>query len=399
MGAGYEFHFVAERLTTAEHTAKTMLYLLWGVASGFSENLKFEVNKGIYAMLKAGRYPNPAPIGYRDAGRGVKEIDEVKGPIIKKLFELYSTGNWDILSLHKKITDMGLVTKVTKQYGSKPLKANALYKILRNPWYYGCMLYNGESYLGAHTPIISKQLFDKVQNLLDRRSFKHQRKFQYVFQGLLTCHTCGKPLRSISSKGKYKYYACRNLACRCNVNEDFVAMQFEYDLRQLEFSDEEVELFLKAVAMFRQELNQSKADEIKTINMELGKTKAEAERLLQLYLQQSVSEQDYKSMRSKLVNRELELQERKVALETADRKTVDDITEIGKLLKRPSLAYRMASEEKKRFLVKSLVENFSWNEKKLTTNWQKQYKVVAERPRVEFGSATGNRTRILTLKA
>lgn len=45
----------------------------------------------------------------------------------------------------------------------------------------------------------------------------------------------------------------------------------------------------------------------------------------------------------------------------------------------------MASEEKKISPIKSLVENFSWSEQKLIINWQKQYKAVSERPRVELG--------------
>ena len=39
---------------------------------------------------------------------------------------------------------------------------------------------------------------------------------------------------------------------------------------------------------------------------------------------------------------------------------MDHTAQIGKLLKKPSLAYGMASEEKKRKLVKSLMENLSW---------------------------------------
>jgi|GEM_PF-6593736 len=62
-----------------------------------------------------------------------------------------------------------------------------------------------------------------------------------------------------------------------------------------------------------------------------------------------------------------------------DGETVSHIIEIGKLLRKPSLAYRMASEEKKVSLVKSLVENFIWQDGKLTTGWKNQYKLIAER--------------------
>ncbi len=54
---GYEFHFVQERLSTSEPIGRNMVYMLWGMASGYSENLKAEVNKGIMGMLRQGRCP------------------------------------------------------------------------------------------------------------------------------------------------------------------------------------------------------------------------------------------------------------------------------------------------------------------------------------------------------
>ena len=90
-----------------------------------------------------------------------------------------------------------------------------------------------------------------------------------------------------------------------------------------------------------------------------------------------------------------------MALDKADGEIVSQVIEIGKLLKKPSLAYRMGSEEKKSSLIKSLVENFTWQDGKLTTRWKNQYKLVAERTKntsieggVLSGSPTGNRTPI-----
>ena len=63
-----------------------------------------------------------------------------------------------------------------------------------------------------------------------------------------------------------------------------------------------------------------------------------------------------------------------------------------------SLAYRMASDEKKRELVKSLVENFYWNGEKLMPGWKNEFKIVANRPRVSIGSPRGNRTPITRMR-
>lgn len=382
---GYEFHFVTENISTKEHTGRQTLYFMWAVASGYSENLQIEVKKGIGALLRLGRYPNPAPIGYLDKGKGIKELDPQLAPLVKKTFELYGSGHYDIAKLYKEMVARGL----TNKRGEK-LNIQTMYKLLRNKFYYGCIEYNAQTYVGSHDKIIDKKLFDDVQFILNEKSFKHHRKFWYYFQHMINCPKCGKPLRCMSAKQRYKYYSCRDLTCKSNIKQEFIDESFVKALKELEFSDTETNAFLKAVEVFRHDLKQSKETEIKHLDMELAKIRQETERLLDAYLKQQITEDDFRLTKQKLVSKELEQSERRIALEKADSKTIDQIAEIGKLLKKPSLAYRMASEEKKVLLVKSLVENFTWSGEKVIPVWKNQYKVIAERPRVEFGSATGN---------
>lgn len=60
------------------------------------------------------------------------------------------------------------------------------------------------------------------------------------------------------------------------------------------------------------------------------------------------------------------------------------------LLKKPTLTYRMASEDKELEFIKSLVENFSWNEGKLIIHWKKEFDLVSKRPKGSFGRGAGN---------
>jgi site-specific DNA recombinase len=65
--------------------------------------------------------------------------------------------------------------------------------ILKNPFYIGLFRYAGEIYEGRHEPIITKKLFDKVQEVLKQRG-RPRRKSKIepqVFCGLLRCATCG----------------------------------------------------------------------------------------------------------------------------------------------------------------------------------------------------------------
>lgn len=386
---GYTFHFVAESLSTDNPSARGMILIMWGMASSFTENLKMHVNKGIMGMLNEGRYPNPAPIGYVDKGKGRKEPDPLHGKLVKKVFELYSTGNYDILSLTKKMRDMGLRNKV-----GKPINDKVLYKLFRNKFYYGIITYRGVEYVGSHDTIITKSLFDKVQQVMDARSFKHKRLHLYIFQGMVKCPMCSRPMRSISAKRHYKYYNCRTRNCfRKTIRETEVEANFLDDLRKLEFSDEEVKMFLQAVTQFRKDLRQTSAEQLKQIEMELKKVSKSLELLLSKFLEGSVADDEYKLMKSKYLNKRQELDERKTAMAKADEDICNHISELGKLLKKPINAYFLADDDGKRALVKSLVENITLVNENPSIHWKKEFEIIQNRPKGRseiFGSATGN---------
>ncbi len=307
-----------------------------------------------------------------------------------------------MLEVYDIALKMGLMMPATLKFPSRPPTFRAMYKILRNPFYYGVFNHKGEIKQGNYEPLITKSLFDKVQAVLDDRGYKHTRKFIYLFSGLLTCFHCGRPLRAISAKKRYKYYSCRNLACKCNLKEEMVEEYFTKDLQDLEFDDNEAKQFLKAVTIFRQDLKSNRETQIKHVDLELTKLRQEKDRLLDLCLAGTVSEDAYKSKSSELVNKDKDLCERRMALEKADSNVLDHIAEIGKLLKKPSLAYRMASEEKRRKLVKSLVENLSWKTvegvKTITVVWKNEFQPVADRNKLNSGGPSENRTRVSTMR-
>jgi site-specific DNA recombinase len=393
IGQGYHFHFAAENLTTESEQDKVQIYDLWGQATVYSQRLKVKVNSAFDRMLEKGLFPTRAPIGYLNAKKGVKIPDPVQSKLIKECFEMYSTGLWDVLSLQKQLEHKGL-----RNPEGKIVNERTLYKTFRNRYYYGIIEWsNGRSYEGAHLPIISKALFDKVQSVLDKKSFKHTRTFVYVFQGMMSCPICGKPLRSISAirpYRQYKYYNCRNKEHKFNLLEELVEDQFLEDLNQIEFSDAEVEMFLKAVGQFREDLKSRRTELTASLTFEIHKTEARLESIMDSFLDQKLTNDDFNQMKLRLLDKKARLNDQLVALQSEDSETIKKMENLGKLLKSPSLAYKTASEESRRRLVKSLCENFSWNEKKVITNWKKECLPISKRDKMLDGSATENRTPI-----
>ncbi len=105
-----------------------------------------------------------------------------------------------------------------KTVGNKNLALANIYRTLQNSFYYGVFEFpkgSGNWYQGKHEPLITKDLFDKVQEQLKRDSIVRQSK-EFAFTKLMTCGLCGS---GISAEEKYKqlkdgttakyiYYGC-----------------------------------------------------------------------------------------------------------------------------------------------------------------------------------------------
>jgi len=170
-------------------------------------------------------YPKGAPIGYKniidptddnpDERKRRKLIikDEERWRLVVEVFEKYSTGNYSIKSLTKEMRKRGLTTQEskTKKRPSHLVEIANIRDILRNPFYYGEFKWNGILYPHSHDPIISKELFDKVQKILDEKAVtlgcSRRASETFRFKKFLQC-VCGSRFTANITDGKYKYYIC-----------------------------------------------------------------------------------------------------------------------------------------------------------------------------------------------
>lgn len=95
-----EIHFVKEGQIlskNAKSQTKFMHDIRLAVARNYSENLREEVNKGMYEKAAQGMYPARAPFGYRNnkATRTI-EIHPERAPIAKRIFELYVSRRYSV---------------------------------------------------------------------------------------------------------------------------------------------------------------------------------------------------------------------------------------------------------------------------------------------------------------
>lgn len=172
--------------------------------------------KGMMQKFEEGCYPGWAPLGYSNIVDEVTKkhhviVDELNGPLVKIAFELYLTGSYSIYSLCQKLDELGLKGRLKNK-----LCTSSLQQMLKNPFYWGLMKWKGKEKMGKYTPLIDKELFDKVQNMLARhRDFLvRNRKFNFLLRGLVRCETHNKRFvgewHKINSlnRAKIAYYHC-----------------------------------------------------------------------------------------------------------------------------------------------------------------------------------------------
>lgn len=166
-----------------------------------------------------------AKLGYLNirksfSGRFVNtiEIDPERAPLVALAFETYATGEYSIAQLTTHMQEQGLTMRPSPSRPERPLNKSSLASMLRNPYYTGVMRYKGKLYVGRHQAIVSKEVFLKVQEILDARNRDGDRDVthRHYLKGLLACGQCideGRRSRLVYSRstgngGTYEYYIC-----------------------------------------------------------------------------------------------------------------------------------------------------------------------------------------------
>ena len=108
---------------------------------------------------------------------------------MSKLFEWYATGQYSLQAIARKARDAGFVYR---RSGAK-VPASTIHTILRNRLYAGQFKWNGKLFQGKHEPLVSVDLWERVQTVMDGRYTRKSRRMthDFAFSGLIACGKCG----------------------------------------------------------------------------------------------------------------------------------------------------------------------------------------------------------------
>jgi DNA invertase Pin-like site-specific DNA recombinase len=208
---------------------KFLLMILGSQAKLENDNKMVNVKRGLRARCEMGLWPSVPPTGYLSNPDRNKKcevvIDEQRAGVIKQMYEKVAYDGWSGRKIFKWLSnDLRFKTK-----HGKPLTLSNIYIILKSSFYYGEFEYpkgSGQWYKGKHEPILTKELYNLVQDKITSDHLVHAQDKEFAFTKMITCGLCGsgvtadekfKKLKD-GTTNRYVYYGCtkfKDKDCPC----------------------------------------------------------------------------------------------------------------------------------------------------------------------------------------
>ncbi len=392
-----EMHFPKEGVVLSRESRSSEKFM-HGIkvlmAKNYIDNLSEEARKGMQEKAEQGIWPTKTPLGYRNItgpdGKKIIVTDPAVAPVIAKLFEWYASGQYTVREATVKVRELGLVHRKS---GTK-VPVSTVNAILRNRLYCGQFEWNGKQYQGSHEAIVSVELWERVQGVMDGRLAKKHRRMtrDFAFSGLIACHTCGCAIVGEIKKERYVYYHCTGHADKCQgnpatcrrkyVREEVLEKQFTELLGRLHFDDEVLE-------WVRDALHASHADQRREHEDAIKRHQAEYKRLDDRIRAMYVDKLDgiveaafYEKMSNQWREEQSRCQREIDRLQTANQSYMDEGVQILELASNAQKLFESQEPRQKRRLLNFLLSNCSWEDGEVAATFRQPFDLLAETTRI-----------------
>jgi site-specific DNA recombinase len=353
---GIEPQAIEQPLDLSIPENKMMLAFYLAAPEVENDRRALNIFHGMRRAKKEGRWVATAPIGYanKTTENGHKYIrpSEPQAGIMKRAFTEIATGKY-------------AVEQVWKQAKGNGLKCgrNNFWNMIRNPVYYGKIVVpsfkdeNLQLVEGQHEPIITFELFHKVQDVLDgKKSIKGTKVVSpelLPLRGFLVCPKCGRMLTGSASKGRnryYYYYHCSSM-CGIRFKADQVNNSLIVELRKYIARVEFLNLFKKIFKDVAGVQMETKQQQYKVTVKQIEDQRGRFNRAKDLLLSGDLDADDYRSIKK-------ESEDKMTVLQNVLSTLSDPMEAVDKLLKKQekmllslALLYQKASAVDRRKII------------------------------------------------
>lgn len=294
------FKSATEMFDTTSAMGRFFITLVGAMAEWERENLGERIFMGMRRMAEEGkRAGGPTPYGY-ELIEGQLKVNLNEAKWVNYIFENYRLKGARTIAI--ELNTMG----IKKNNGNQHWTDGSIKYILKNPVYCGLNRWNerneDETILtkGEHESIITNELFNDIQEIINSRSHSFKGNSSYPFSGKLRCARCGGPLQGKKKKRKdgtyYRFYQCNN---RANLKTCDLPPIQEVELTHVFFDN---------INLIRpEELEFESNIDVKEIEKEITHIQKALSRMRKLYTWGDMGEKEYRKESLALQKRESQL--------------------------------------------------------------------------------------------
>lgn len=401
-----EIHFPKEGVVLSRESRSSEKFM-HGIkvlmAKNYIDNLSEEARKGMQEKAEQGIWPTKTPLGYRNVtgpdGKKIIATDPEASPIVAKLFEWYATGRISLKEAARKVRDAGLV------YGKSGAKVpvSTVHSILRNRLYTGRFEWNGKLIQGRHEPLVSVELWERVQGVLDGRFAKKHRRMRhdFAFSGLIACAKCGCSVVGEIKKQRYVYYHCTGYADKCQgnpvscrrkyVREEVLEAQFTELLGRLHFDDEVLEWVREALHASHADKRHEQEEAIARLRTEWDRLQRRVDAMYLDKLDGRVDAAFFDRMSAEWRAEQERCQREIDRHQEADRSYMDEGVQILELARNAQRLFEQQEPRQKRRLLNFVLSNCTWEDGEVVAAFRQPFDILAETTAIAARQNAGNR--------
>jgi DNA invertase Pin-like site-specific DNA recombinase len=344
--------------------------------------------KSMEQKYKDGWWPTKAPIGYINSGdpnddkKRIITVDEFRAPFIAECFKLYATGDYSLIELRDLLYKRGFVTLVGKK-----LVMSKMFCMMKCHFYYGDMHWRGMVQKGNHTPIITKELFEKCQRVMDEnnRFACRRRKFSFILRGFVFCNKCGRRYTAAHHHRKgISYYYCTKSSDQKRCADHYVQV---YELEQqitekfeaMQFSEAMVEMVVAKLKV----LYEAKKSDVGHRKKQHTTSKFNLEKKLEVAEEKLIngvlSDEEFTKLKKKYREQIDGIEDEIHKLDQTRNLRMDIIQDILLLMRDIGTAYKKAPDELKRLYLGLFWDQFKAEDKKIVEATKSQIVLSLEK--------------------
>ena len=325
---GVEIISVSQPIDTSNPAGKMHQKMMFLIGEFDNELRKQKCTAGMREMLLRGNWPTKPPLGYDSVKiNGQRTIViNAKGKLLRKAFEWKAEENLTCEAIRVRLARNGIA-----------LCHQRVAEILRNPFYCGLIVHNmldGAIVPGNHEGIISKELFLKVNGILEQNTHGYTIKEEndrIPLKRFLRCGKCGQLLRGYIVKKKgIHYYKCSTLGCGTNRNANVLHQRFAEILEwfTLDFPADVLQLIKQqAIATFNQ-YSQGYTDQRMVLQQKNTELQKKISRLEERLMEEEIPSELYYKYMAKY-NEERDEIENELSKATVEKSNLDECVDIA----------------------------------------------------------------------